>query len=177
MALFLSTDGDPAPILGTAQREIGRMDPQVPLNNPYSMREVIDQSLWPAKLGAMLLGILGGMALCLAAVGLYGLMSYSVGQRRLEIGLRMALGAEQGTVLQLILRQGMLLVAIGLALGLSAAYAVSRVVSTLLYGVSATDPVTFGGVTAVLIVVALVASIVPAMRASRVDPVAALRTQ
>jgi predicted permease len=176
MVLFVRTDGDPAPALGAVQQQIRSIDRQVPLTAPFTMPQVIDTSLWAAKLGALLLGLLGGLALVLASVGLYGVMAYSVSQRQHEIGLRMALGAGQPAVLGQVLRQGMTLVAVGLVLGLAASFGVSRLVSTLLYGVSATDPITFAGVSTLLVLVALAASFVPAFRASRVDPLVALRS-
>jgi predicted permease len=175
MVLFLRADGDPAAVLGTVQGEIRRIDPEVPLTNAGSMGGILEQSLWAARLGAILLGTLGGLALVLASIGLYGVLSYSVGQRQREIGVRMALGASQSTVLHQVLRQALTLVAVGLALGLAAAFAVSRVVSTLLYGITSTDPITFVSVSALLIAVGFVASFLPAFRASRVDPLLALR--
>jgi predicted permease len=175
MVLFLRTDGDPAAALGTVLGEIRRIDAEVPLTNPATMTAILDQSLWAAKLGAILLGVLGGLAVVLASIGLYGVMSYSVGQRQREIGLRMALGASQSVVLRQVMRQALTLVAIGLALGLLAAGGVSRLVSTLLYGVTATDPVTFLAVSLLLIAVGFAASLFPAIRASRVDPVVTLR--
>ncbi len=148
----------------------------MPVTNPFTIGQVIDQSLWAARLGAILLAVLGGLALVLASVGLYGVMAYAVGQRLHEIGLRMALGAAQRVVLTMVLRQAMTLVVIGLVVGLLAAFGVSRVVSNLLYGISATDPLTFAGVSLLLAAVGLIASFVPAFRASRVDPLVALRT-
>jgi predicted permease len=175
MVLVIRTDGDPTAALGTVQGEIRRIDSDVPLTNPASMSAVLDQSLWFARLGAILLAVLGALALVLASIGLYGVISYSVGQRQREIGLRMALGASQSAVLYQVLRQALTLVAVGLAVGLVAAIFVSRGVSTLLYGVSTNDPVTFLGVSVLLMAVGLVASFVPAFRASRVDPLVALR--
>jgi ABC-type antimicrobial peptide transport system permease subunit len=139
------------------------------------MREVLNQSLFPARMAAILLGVLGALALTLASIGLYGVMAYSVSQRRREIGVRMALGANRGQVLTMVLRQAMTLVGIGLAIGMTGALAVSRVVTRLLFGMSPMDPVTFGGVVLVLLSVALMASYVPAWRASRLDPIKALR--
>jgi putative ABC transport system permease protein len=147
----------------------------MPITASWTVGEVIDQSLWAPKLGAALLTLLGLLALALAAVGLYGVMAYTVSQRNHEIGLRMALGARQPDVLKLVLAQGMKLVGIGLAIGLVLALLVSRLVGSLLYGISATDPATFIGVTLILVVVALVANLLPAHRASRVDPLIALR--
>ena len=175
MVLFVRTGGEPAAALGTAQREIRTLDSHVPLNSPYTMRVILNQSLWPARLAAILLGALGILALTLASVGLYGVMAYSVTQRTREIGVRMALGADRSRVRAMVLRQAMLLVAIGLVIGVTGALAVARVVTRLLFGMSATDPTTFGGVCLVLVVVAVLASYVPAWRASRLDPLRALR--
>lgn len=162
-------------MLGTAQHEIRAIDSHVPLTNPFTMREVLKQSLWPARMAAILLGVLGALALVLASVGVYGLMAYAVAQRTREIGVRMALGANRGQVLQMVVRQAMVPVAIGVLTGVAGALAISRVVAGLLFGVSPTDPATFGSVGAILLLVALVASLVPAWRASRLDPLVALR--
>jgi predicted permease len=177
IVLYIRSDGDPAPALGAAQREVRAMDPELPVMFPMTVSEVIDQSLWAPRLGAALLTVLGVMALALASVGLYGVMAYAVNQRNQEIGIRMALGARQPDVLGLILKQGMALVGIGVTVGLVAALAVSRLVSSLLYGISATDPTTFIGVSLILVAVAFAASYLPAYRASRVDPLLALRYQ
>jgi predicted permease len=177
MTLYLRTEGDPAPVMGAAQREIHAMDPLVPILNPMTVGEVIDQSLFAPKLAASLLGAMGAIALALASVGLYGVLAFRVAQRFQEIGLRVALGARRAEVLRMVLTSAMAVVGVGVAIGLAAAFAVSRTVSSLLYGISATDPTTFLGVTLVLTVVALVASSIPALRASRVDPLVALRHQ
>jgi predicted permease len=175
MTLYLRTEGDPTAVMAAAQREIRAMDPLVPLINPMTVGEVIDQSLFAPKLAAGLLGVMGAIALVLASVGLYGVLAFRVAQRSQEIGLRMALGARRSNVLRMVLFGAMELVGIGVAIGLAAAFAVSRAVVSLLYGISATDPVTFLGVTFTLAVVAVAASSVPALRASRVDPLVALR--
>lgn len=175
MTLYVRSSGDIAPVLGAARGELRALDPQVPVVQTFTVTDVIDQSLWAAKFSAALLGIFGTLALVLASLGLYGVMAYSVSQRRREIGLRMALGAQQAEVLRLVLREGLTLVATGVAIGLAAAFVVSRGVASLLYAVSATDPVSFLGAATALVVVALVASYLPALRASRVDPIVALR--
>ena len=175
MVLVLKTGGQPGAVLGTAQREIRAIDAHVPLTNPFTMREILKQSLWPARLAAILLGVLGGLALALASVGVYGVMAYAVAQRTREIGVRMALGANRNQVLTMVLRQAMAPVLVGIVIGVAGALAISRVVARLLFGLSATDPATFGTVGAILLLVALVASWVPARRASRLDPLLALR--
>jgi putative ABC transport system permease protein len=125
----------------------------------------------------LLLGIFAGLALVLAAVGIYGVMSYSVAQRTREIGIRMALGAQRSDVMKMTIGQGLRLVLTGVAIGLAAAFVLTRVMSTLLFGVSPTDPVTFISISIVLVSVAVLAGYVPALRATRVDPMFALRYQ
>jgi predicted permease len=176
MVLHVRTAGDPARALAASRQVLREIDPRVPAMNTWTITEVIGQSLWAPKLAAVLLATLGALALALASVGLYGVMAYSVSQRNQEIGLRMALGAAQGDVVGMVLKQAMVLVALGTAVGLLLSFAVSNVVATILYG-SARDPLTFVTVPVTLALVALVASLVPALRASRVDPLAALRHQ
>ena len=174
MVLYVRAAGDPASLLVPVQREIRRIDGNVPIQNAQLVRDVIDQSLWAVNLGAGLLGVFGALALTLACVGLYGVLAYSVAQRTHEIGLRMALGAGRGQVLQLVLRQGLTLVAIGVVVGLAGALGVSRLIQSLLFG-SAYDPVGFAAASVALLAVATLASFLPARRASRVDPLVALR--
>ena len=174
MALIVRSS-NPSGALGTVMSEIRAIDPNVPLTFPSTMHDLVQQSLWPARMAAILLGVLGGLALVLASVGLYGVMAYSVSQRRHEIGVRMALGARRPIVLGMIMMQALRLVSIGLAVGIVGALAVSRLVSRLLFGVSASDPTTFVGVAVILVTVGVVASSIPAFRASRLDPVQALR--
>ena len=139
------------------------------------MMEHMGFSLLPARMAATLLGVFGFLALALASVGIYGVMSYSVNRRTHEIGIRIALGAQAADVLKLIVQQGMFLAASGILLGLLAAFGLTRFLSSLLYGVSATDPVTFIGIPLLLAAIALLASYVPARRGVRVDPIVALR--
>jgi ABC-type antimicrobial peptide transport system permease subunit len=139
------------------------------------MEEVIADSVARQRFSMLLLGIFAGLALVLAAVGIYGVMSYSVAQRTREIGIRMALGAQRSDVLKMTIGAGLRLVLIGAAIGLVAALVLTRVMSSLLFGVSPTDPLTFISISIVLIGVAVLASYVPALRATRVDPIFALR--
>jgi predicted permease len=177
MTLHLRSAGEPGPALLAARREIRRLDPELPLTNAWTVGEVIDQSLWAPKLGVALLAVLGALALSLAAVGLYGVMSFWVSQRNREIGIRMALGAHAPSVLRMVLGQGMLLVGLGLAVGGFASWLLSSSLRALLFGISPSDPVTFGAVILLLLGVALAACAVPALRAVRIDPLRALRVQ
>jgi putative ABC transport system permease protein len=151
------------------------LDPNLPLYDVKTLEEHMRLPLFPARIAAIVLGAFGLVALTLAAIGIYGVTSYSVAQRTHEIGLRMALGAQLSDVLKLILSHGVKLTVIGVAIGLLGAYVVTRALSSLLYGVSATDPTIFVLVSLLLILVALLASYVPARRATKVDPLVALR--
>ena len=139
------------------------------------MEQIVRHSIASQRFNAGLFGAFAALAMILAAIGIYGVLAYSVNQRTREIGLRMALGAERSDVLRLILRQGMTLAAAGMALGLAGALALTRVLRSLLFGVSATDPFTFVGITLLLTAVAFLACYWPARRAARVDPMEALR--
>jgi ABC-type lipoprotein release transport system permease subunit len=175
VVLHVKTDGNPLALAAAVRREVQALDADMPVFDMRTMQEQLGTAYFVARTTATMLGFFGGLALLLASVGLYGVMSYAVQQRTREIGIRIALGANAGDVLRLIIGEGMKLAAIGVVLGLVAAVGVTRYVASLLYGVSATDVVTFAAVAALLAVVALAASYVPARRAARVEPVEALR--
>jgi len=162
---------EPTAIVEQVRATLRELDPQLPLSNLRTQREQIQLSLQRERLFAQLATLL------LAMIGLYGLLAYSVARRTPELGLRMALGAGRGTVRWMVLRQSLLLVAAGLAVGVPAAVASSRFVSSLLFEISPTSPAPLAGAAAVMLLVALVAAFVPAHRASRVDPVVALRAE
>jgi putative ABC transport system permease protein len=155
--------------------EVRVIDPDLPTYGIRTMEEVMAVSVGQQRFAMALLGVFAVIALALSAVGIYGVMSYSVSQRTHEIGIRMALGAEAGDVLKLVLRQGLMLTVTGMAIGLAATFAVTRFLRFLLFGISPTDPLTFAAITLVLGVVALLACYIPARRATKVDPMIALR--
>jgi ABC-type lipoprotein release transport system permease subunit len=167
--------GDPDAMLGSVRRELQAVEPTMPLLNVNTYRTVVGTSLWAPRMGASLLSVFGVLALVLAAIGLYGVMSYSVGQRTREIGIRMALGAGSGDVRTMIVRQGVGLALGGVVIGLAVAFGLSRLVTSLLFGISGVDVLTFAAVPLLLLAVAAVATLLPALRASRVDPVESLR--
>lgn len=176
--VVIRTEGQDALQLAQAARaEVKAFDPNQIIWRTQTLEQLLSTSVAPRRFNMLLLGIFAGVALVLAAVGLYGVMSYSVSWRTREIGIRMALGARRADVLRLVVRQGMTMTLIGLALGLVAAFSISRVLRGLLIGVSPTDPLTFVAVSVVLLIVALLACLVPARRATRVDPIIALRTE
>lgn len=167
--------GDPDAVLGTVRREVQQLEPAMPLLRVNTYRNVLRTSLWAPRLGASLLTVFGLLALVLAAVGLYGVMAYSVSQRTREIGIRIALGARDRDVRNMVVRQGLLIALTGVVLGAAGAFGLARFAANLLYGISGADPATLTAVSATLLAVAAVATIVPAVKASRVDPVDALR--
>jgi len=175
LVLYVRSSGEPARAIGTVQREVHAMDPHVPLENASSVDDLIDQSLWMMRIAAGLLAVFGALAIALASVGLYGLMAYSVNQRRRELSVRMALGADRGAVLRLVVREGMTLVAIGIVVGVGLSLAISRALASLLVGIAATDAVSFATAAVLLTSVALFGTYLPARRASRFDPLVALR--
>ena len=175
VTLLLRTAGDPARLMPALRAELQKLDKTLPLYDVKTLDEHLGRALGQERTNAWLIGSFGVLATLLAAVGIYGVMSYTVTQRTRELGIRLALGASRGDVLRLVVGRGVVLTSIGLAIGLGSALALTRVVSTLLYGVSATDPLTFVAVAIALAGVALGACLIPARRAARVDPVVALR--
>ena len=175
MTLYVRSKGDPRQILMPVERELRAAGPQIMIGGTLSGREIVDRGLFQARVGVALLSVFGLLALGLASIGLYGIMAYSVNQRKREIGLRVALGASRASVLRLILKQGMSLVLAGVLIGFAGALLVGRLLSGMLYGVSATDPASVAGAALVLVAIALLACYLPARRASRVDPLVALR--
>jgi putative ABC transport system permease protein len=167
--------GDPYSLVPAVRAVVRALDPQLATWDVKTMRDAVDQSLWRQRLQSEVLGIFSVLALLLATVGIYGLVSYSVAERTREIGVRVALGASRRSVLTLVVFQGLRLLAIGLVIGLAAAMLLSRAIASLLYGVAATDPATFIIVAATLTGVAILATCIPATRAARVDPLIAMR--
>ncbi len=175
MYLVIRTSSDPVPMTTALIKEIQEVDPEMPVFDVYSMDQRLYDSLARQRFSMFLLSVFAAIALLLAAIGVYGVMAYSVNQRTHEIGIRMALGARPGAILQLVLRQALILAALGVAVGLIGAFAFTRVLSSLLFGVSATDLFTFVITALLLGGIALVASYIPARRAAKVDPMIALR--
>jgi len=173
--LVARTTNDPSATLATIRGEVLKLDSTMPFAEVKTLTEHMSLSLFPLRIGASIVGSFGLLALLLAAIGIYGLMAFAVSQRTREIGIRMALGAQRRDVLRLIIKQGVTLMLIGLGLGLAGALLLTRLMSSVLYGVSATDVVTFASVTALLGLVVLLACWIPARRATKFDPMTALR--
>jgi putative ABC transport system permease protein len=175
MALVLRTDADPRGVTAAVRGEVKSLDKDLPLYDVKPLDQYLSASVAQPRFNTLLLAVFAGVALILAAVGLYGVMSYSVAQRIHEIGIRLALGAQQKDVMKLVVGQGLVLTLGGVVIGLAGALALTRLLTALLFGVSATDPITFGSVTVLLSAVGLAACYLPARRAMRVDPMVALR--
>ncbi|HLM55515.1 MAG TPA: ABC transporter permease, partial [Pyrinomonadaceae bacterium] len=177
MRLVLRTGGDPLGLVPAVRSAVRSLDPELPFSQVTTMEELLARSVAQRRLSTLLLGGFAGTALLLAALGIYGVMAYSVTQRAREIGIRMALGARGGDVVRMVLRQGMALALAGVACGMAAGLVAARLMRGLLYGVSAVDPLTFFGMAGVLTCVALLACYVPARRATKIDPLIALRAE
>ena len=173
--LIVRTTGDPASLIGAVREAVWSVDKDQPISNVRMMDQVLAAAVSRERFQTLLLALFATLALVLACVGLYGVISYAVVQRTHEIGVRMALGAQAGDVVRLVINQGMLLTLIGLVIGVTGAFAVTRVMTEMLFGVTATDPLTFAGVPLVLSVIAFLACYIPARRATKVDPLVALR--
>ena len=176
-ALVVRTSVDPLSLATSVRNTIWAVDKDQPVANIDSMEHIVAGAVARQRFSMLLLAIFAGLALVLAAVGIYGVMSYSVAQQTREIGIRIALGAQRGDVLRMTVKEGLKLVGVGLLIGLISAFVLTRVMESLLFGISATDPVTFGIICVVLLIVATLASYIPALRAATVDPMVALRAQ
>jgi putative ABC transport system permease protein len=175
MTLLVRTTTEPTSIVRALRQAVWAVDPNQPISNVSTMEKIVSDSIAKPRLNMALMGLFGALALLLAAVGIYGLLSYAVTQRTREMGIRMALGAQVRDVLGLVLKQGMLLALIGQALGLAGAFALTRLIRGLLFGVTPTDATIFVAVVGVLTTIALLACYLPARRATKVDPLKALR--
>jgi putative ABC transport system permease protein len=173
--LIVRTQTDPMSMAGAVRGSIWSVDKDQPVWKIRTQQSLLDGSVGQRRFIAVLLGLFSGIALMLAAVGIYGVITYSVNQRTHEIGIRMALGANPGAILGMVMRQGMLMILAGLAIGLGTSFALTRFLSSLLFAVTPTDATTFGGIATLLALVALVACYIPARRATRVDPMVALK--
>jgi predicted permease len=177
LGFTVRTTGDPLASLGAVRGAVRSVDAELPLANVNSMDHLIEQSTGSRRFAMLLLGGFALLAMTLASIGLYGVMSYTVTQRARELGVRLALGADSREVLGLVLLQGLKLALTGVAIGLLTAFAVTRVMKNMLFNLSATDPLTFLAIALLLVAVALVASYLPALRATRVNPIEALRSE
>jgi putative ABC transport system permease protein len=173
--LIVRVTGDPMSVAAAARQAIWSVDPGQPVSNIRTMDEILAEEVAQRRIGMTLLAAFAALALALASLGIYGVLSYSVAQRTQEIGVRMALGAGRKEVLRIVLADGMRLATAGVVIGLGVSLALTRLMAGLLFGVSASDPLTLAGVTLLLITVALVACFIPARRATKVDPMAVLR--
>jgi putative ABC transport system permease protein len=175
MTFVLRASGEPARLLPSLRRAMADLDPNQPIANVKTVEQYLDQQLEEPRYYMMLLGIFAAVATVLAAVGIYGVMAYSVAQRTHEIGIRMALGARPSDALRLVLWNALMLVWIGLGVGIAGSLLLTQLIKSLLWGVTATDPITFVSVSLMIIVVALCAGLIPTRRAMKVDPNVALR--
>jgi len=175
MTLYVRAAGEPGALVSQVRRELQDLEPNLPVPGIQTMAQTIGTSLYVQRMGAMLLAVFGGLALLLASLGVYGVMAFSIARRTREIGIRMALGADRREVFGMVIREGMLLVAIGLIIGLGAGLYASQALKTFLFEISVRDARTFVTVPCVLVAVALLACYLPARRAVRVNPMTALK--
>jgi predicted permease len=175
MTVVVRSGMDQAGLLSGVKNELRNLDADLPMYDVRTMGQRVDESLARRRFSMLLVGVFASVALALATIGIYGVMAYLVNQGAREIGIRMALGATQRDILSLVVRQGMTLALSGVGIGLTGAFLLARLIRNLLFGVEATDPVTFLGISLLLALIALVASYIPAQRAARIDPMTSLR--
>jgi putative ABC transport system permease protein len=177
MAVYVRTEGDPSILVESLRREVQAVDPDLPVFGEQTMETIVSAHLAERRFVMTMVTVFGAGALLLAAIGIYGVMAYLVNQRTREIGIRMAIGAESSDIIRWVLRHGMVLTLVGVAVGLLLAVILTRLMRDLLFQVAATDLWTYAGVAIVLAIVALVACLIPARKATKVDPIVALRCE
>jgi putative ABC transport system permease protein len=177
MSLVVRSSVEPESLSGAVRRVVNEVDKSVPVSNVKTMDHIVSESITQPRFNLFLLGLFGAVAMVLSAAGIYGVTAYTVTQRTHELGIRLALGAQVSDVLKMILGQGMAVIGVGLVVGLAAAFALMRLLRSLLFGVGENDPLTFAAITVVLVFVALIACYIPARRATKVDPLVALRSE
>jgi len=175
MTVIVKGSGDPNQLVAASRQQVKSLDPDQPIYSPRTMGDIRAESVAPDRLNLTLLSLFAGIALVLAIVGIYGVMSYSVTQRTHEIGIRMAIGASRADVFKMILGHGIKLTLIGVGIGLIGAFALTRLMATMLFGVAPTDATTFGTIAVLLVSVALLACFIPGRRATKVEPTISLR--
>jgi putative ABC transport system permease protein len=177
MSLVVRSSVEPESLSGAVRQVVNEVDKSVPVSNVKTMDHIVSESITQPRFNLFLLGLFGAVAMVLSAAGIYGVTAYTVTQRTHELGIRLALGAQVSDVLKMILGQGMAVIGVGLVVGLAAAFALMRLLRSLLFGVGENDPLTFAAITVVLVFVALIACYIPARRATKVDPLVALRSE